>query len=152
MIGSITPCLWFDGNAEEAARFYVSVFPNARIDSEARMGDGKVLTVTFTLNGLQFTALNGGPHYTFSGATSFVVPCETQAEIDHVWAHLAEGGREQQCGWVIDRFGVTWQVIPSGLGRMLGAPDREAAGRATRAMLSMVKFDLARLEAAFRAA
>jgi predicted 3-demethylubiquinone-9 3-methyltransferase (glyoxalase superfamily) len=153
----ITPCLWFDGNAEEAARFYTATFPDSRIEAihrspgETPSGPaGMVLTVDFTLAGSSFVGLNGGPEFTFNEAVSFVVDCEDQAEVDRYWeALLADGGRESVCGWLKDRFGVSWQVIPRQLPEMLNSSDREAAARALEAMLKMVKIDVATLEHAY---
>jgi predicted 3-demethylubiquinone-9 3-methyltransferase (glyoxalase superfamily) len=150
----ITPCLWFDDRAEEAARFYTAIFPNSRIGAISRYGkdaaalsgraEGSVMTIAFELDGQAFTALNGGPMYRFSEAISLVVHCRTQQEVDHYWERLSEGGdpAAQQCGWLKDRFGVSWQVVPEQLGELLGHPDPEKARRATQAMLSMRKLDL----------
>ena len=158
----LTPCLWFDNRAEEAANFYTAVFDNSRINSITRYGKvghevhgrpaGTVMTVEFELDGQTFTALNGGPHFKFNEAVSFQVNCETQREIDHYWEKLSEGGDEkaQQCGWLKDRFGVSWQVVPRGMIEMLQDPDSESAGRAMEAMLGMKKLDLAELERAYR--
>jgi len=157
----ITPCLWFDHQAEEAARFYVGVFKNSRIVSVSRYTEagyevhgqpaGKVMTVAFELDGQPFTALNGGPAFTFNEAISFQVSCETQAEVDYYWVQLGVGGdeRAQQCGWLKDRFGVSWQVVPTALIEMLGAPDTQKVQRATAAMLQMKKLDIAALRRAF---
>jgi predicted 3-demethylubiquinone-9 3-methyltransferase (glyoxalase superfamily) len=156
---NIIPCLWFDGEAEEAARFYVSVFRNARIGRISRYGEegfeihgrpaGSVMTVEFEIEGQNFTALNGGPHFNFNEAISFQIPCETQEEIDHYWERLSAGGRIQQCGWLQDRFGVSWQIIPTTLPDMIGDSDKAKAARAMRAMLGMKKFDIAELRAAY---
>jgi predicted 3-demethylubiquinone-9 3-methyltransferase (glyoxalase superfamily) len=156
---NITPCLWFDGEAEEAARFYVSVFRNARIGRISRYGEegfeihgrpeGSVMTVELEIEGQSFTALNGGPHFKFNEAISFQIPCETQEEIDHYWERLSAGGRIQQCGWLQDRFGVSWQIIPTTLPDMIGDSDKAKAARAMRAMLGMKKFDIAELRAAY---
>lgn len=151
---SITPFFWFGGQAEEAARFYVSIFPNSAVTAVARYGEGTpmpagtVMTVSFTLNGSPFVALNGHQAIPFSGATSFVINCETQAEVDHFWERLGEGGTTQQCGWLVDRFGLTWQVVPVQLPQLLTQPDRARANRVMQAMLTMTKLDIARLEAA----
>ncbi|MEG3630168.1 VOC family protein [Streptomyces poriticola] len=151
--GFIT-CLWFDGQAEEAADHYVSIFRNAAIGrvthyDEAGMGtSGDVLTVEFTANGHPFVALNGGPQFRFTEAVSFQILCADQDEIDYYWSRLAEGGEEGRCGWLKDRFGVSWQVLPAGLTDMIADPDPEAAARATRAMLASRKFDIAALEKA----
>jgi predicted 3-demethylubiquinone-9 3-methyltransferase (glyoxalase superfamily) len=154
----ITPFLWFDDNAEEAANFYVSIFPGATLDHVARYGEagpgepGSAMIVSFRLRGLKFTALNGGPQFSFSSATSFMVNCDTQDEIDHLWRHLCEGGETMQCGWVRDRFGVTWQIIPTALPNFIGGDDPEGALRATKAMYGMVKLDIAELERAYNGA
>jgi predicted 3-demethylubiquinone-9 3-methyltransferase (glyoxalase superfamily) len=139
----ITPFLWFDGRAEEAVRFYCSVFPNAKIEKLSSF------VSSFELEGLRFTALNGGPHYKFSGAISFYVHCESQAEVDHYWEKLGEGGEHQQCGWLRDKFGISWQIIPSALPRLLNDPDRAKADRAMQAMMQMQKIDIGGLERAF---
>lgn len=151
----ITPFLWFDDRIEEAVALYVKVFPDARIVRSARYGPGAprpagtMMTMTFELRGQTFMALNGGPVHRFSPAVSFMVACETQAEVDHYWDGLLEGGGEEQpCGWLRDRFGLSWQVIPSALGRALGDPDPARAGRAVQAMLQMKKIDIAALERA----
>ena len=146
----ITPFLWFNDNAEEAANFYVSVFPNSRIADTARMGEGgPVLTVAFTLNGEDFVGLNGGPVHSFSEAVSFVIDCETQEEVDRYWEALtADGGQPGDCGWLKDRFGLSWQVVPRRLPELLTDPDPARAGRAMQAMMQMHKLDIAALEAA----
>jgi predicted 3-demethylubiquinone-9 3-methyltransferase (glyoxalase superfamily) len=156
----ITPFMWFDGQAQEAAELYVSVFPDSRITGITRYGEagkdvtggapGSVMTIAFELFGQPFTALNGGPLFRFSEAISFEVSCETQDEVDRYWDRLAEGGdpTAQQCGWLKDRFGVSWQIVPTVLGRLLGDPDPEKAGRAMQAMLGMKKLDIAELERA----
>lgn len=144
----ITPFLWFDSNAEEAADFYITVFPNSHKLSELRnTGDapgpkGGVLTVSFELDGLRFTALNGGPAYQFTPAISFVVRCDTQQEIDDYWAKLTAGGKEIQCGWLVDRFGLSWQIVPARLPELLKDP------RAMQAMMKMKKLDIAELRRA----
>lgn len=153
----IQPCLWFDGEAEEAVRLYVSVFPGARLGRITRYGEagkeihgkaaGTVLTVEFELAGLAFMALNGGPQFKFTEAVSFQILCDSQAEIDHFWSRLGEGGEEGHCGWLKDRFGLSWQVVPAALPQMLQDPER--AGRVTQAFLQMKKFDLAALERAY---
>ena len=145
---TITPCLWFDGNGLEAAEFYVSLFPNSRIDDVSPGPDGSPLMISFTLMGRPFQALNGGPHFTFSEAVSLVIPCEGQSDVDHYWAALTEGGEESMCGWLKDRFGLSWQVVPGELGDILGDADPERAARATAAMLQMRKLDLEALRAA----
>jgi len=152
----ISPFLWFDTQAEEAAELYCSIFPNSRILNTSRYAEGgpapagQVMTVTFELDGQRFTALNGGPRFSFTEAVSFVVPCETQAELDTVWDRLLEGGKAQACGWLKDRFGLSWQVVPAALGRLMSDPDRAKSGRVMQAMLKMVKFDIAELERAAR--
>ena len=150
----ITPFLWFDSQAEEAAKFYVSVFGNSRILKTVRYGTagpgpaGSVMTVVFELNGVQFTALNGGPLHRFSEAISFVVNCQSQAEVDTVWEKLSAGGEPDRCGWVKDRYGLSWQVVPSVLPVLLGDPDAAKAQRTMAAMLKMSKLDIAALEQA----
>ncbi len=154
---SITPNLWFDGKALEAARFYVSIFPNSSVDGEhAAAADnpstqaGEPLVVNFTLDGHPFVGINGGPMFTFSEAISFSISCADQAETDYYWdALLAGGGTESQCGWLKDRYGVSWQVIPKQLGEYLGGPDPEGARRAMEAMLEMVKLDVEGLRRAY---
>jgi predicted 3-demethylubiquinone-9 3-methyltransferase (glyoxalase superfamily) len=158
----LTPCLWFDDQGEDAANFYVSVFDNSRINAVTRYGEvgheihgrpaGSVMTVEFELDGQTFTALNGGPHFTFNEAVSFQVMCDTQAEIDYYWEKLGEGGdpNARQCGWLKDRFGLSWQVVPRGMEEMLADPESEGYRRAFAAMLDMKKLDIAALEAAHR--
>ena len=151
----ITPFLRFDGNAEAAANFYVSVFSDSRIVSMARYGDagpgpkGQVMTATFELAGQRFVALNGGPQFKFTEAISFFVNCETQAEIDELWAKLLEGGQPQRCGWLKDRFGLSWQIVPSVLAEMLQDEDAERSKRVVQAMLRMVKLDIQTLKQAY---
>ena len=145
----ITPFLWFDGNAEEAVAFYASVFKNAKVGKTLRMSDGgPVITAAFELEGLSFVALNGGPQFKFTEAVSFFIDCQSQAEVDYYWDRLSAGGSIQQCGWLKDRFGVSWQVIPTALIEMLGDPDRDKANRVMQAMLQMKKIDIAELKAA----
>jgi predicted 3-demethylubiquinone-9 3-methyltransferase (glyoxalase superfamily) len=152
----ITPFLWFDANAEEAVNFYTSIFPNSSIHQVDRYGkdspgtEGSVMVIAFTLDGQEFNALNGGPVYQLSPAISFVVSCEDQAEVDHYWEHLIEGGQADQCGWLTDKFGVTWQIVPQELGELLSDPDPQKAYRAMQAMLKMVKLDIAELRKAFK--
>jgi predicted 3-demethylubiquinone-9 3-methyltransferase (glyoxalase superfamily) len=156
-LSKITPCLWFDGNAEEAAQFYISIFPDSRIDDVHRAAadnpssvEDAVLTVDFTLAGASFMGLNGGPDFRFTEAISFSIDCEDQAEVDRYWIALqAGGGEESMCGWLKDRFGVSWQVVPRQLPEMLDSPDRAAAKRAMEAMLEMRKLDIAKLREAF---
>lgn len=151
----ITPFLWFDHQAEEAMNFYVSVFKNSKVLSVNRYGDagpgpkGSVMTASFELDGQVFTALNGGPMYNFSPAISFVVHCETQAEVDHYWEKLSEGGKTNQCAWLDDQFGVTWQIVPNVLLELIGDPDPVKAGRVMQAMMQMTKIDIATLIRAY---
>jgi predicted 3-demethylubiquinone-9 3-methyltransferase (glyoxalase superfamily) len=151
----ITPNLWFDRQAEQAAEFYVSIFPNSRILGTTRYPEGapgpagEVMTVDFELDGQRFTGINGGPHFTFDEAVSFLVPCADQAEVDRYWDALLEGGgTTSQCGWLKDRFGLSWQVVPDGMDELLADADPERAQRAMQAMLGMVKLDVAALQAA----
>lgn len=154
----ITPFLWFDGQAEEAANFYVSVFKNAKIhdvtrNTEAAPGEtGAVLLVEFELDGQRFMALNGGPEFHFTPAVSFSIDCKDQDEVDYYWDRLTDGGREVQCGWLEDKFGLSWQVVPSVLPELLGSDDRKKADAAMQAMMEMVKLDVAKLQAAYDAA
>jgi predicted 3-demethylubiquinone-9 3-methyltransferase (glyoxalase superfamily) len=155
----ITPCLWFDSQAEEAANAYVAIFKNSRILKISRYGKegheihgmkaGSVMTVEFEIEGQRLVALNGGPHFKFNEAVSFQVHCETQEEIDYFWSRLTEGGEEGPCGWLKDRFGLSWQVVPKVLPDMLMDPDSEKSGRVTKAFLKMKKFDIAALERAY---
>ncbi len=152
----LTICLWFDGQAEQAADYYLSVFPGSSRGRTTRWGEeggdqaGKVLTAEFTVNGQRFVGLNGGPQFTFDEAISFQIDCADQAEVDHYWQRLTEdGGQEAPCGWVKDRFGVSWQVVPKVLPRLLSGDDPAGASRAMRKMLSMRKFDIAELERAY---
>ena len=144
----ITPFLWFDGNAEEAMNFYVSLFKDSKVLGVSRNGD-QFFTGSFQIEGQEFMVLNGGPQYRFTEATSFFVSCQTQEEVDYFWNTLSTGGEESQCGWLKDRFGLSWQIIPTALGEMLGDPDREKADRALNAMLQMQKIDIATLREAF---
>ena len=157
----ITPCLWFDDQAEEAATFYTSIFKNSRITGATRYGEigqeihgkapGSVMTVSFELNGQPFTALNGGPMFPFTEAVSFQIPCESQEEVDYYWEKLSAGGdpNAQQCGWLKDRFGLSWQVVPTPLLTMMGDSDPAKVSRVTQAMFPMKKLDLAKLKQAF---
>jgi predicted 3-demethylubiquinone-9 3-methyltransferase (glyoxalase superfamily) len=155
----ITPFLWFDDQAEEAARSYVAIFENSRITGVARYDataakaagrpEGSVMTVAFELDGQEFTALNGGPMFKFTEAISLVVNCQTQHEVDHFWARLSTGGQEVQCGWLKDRFGVSWQVVPTALIEMLQDKDPQKSRRVMAAMLKMKKIDIAPLERAY---
>jgi len=150
----ITPWLWFDTEGEEAAQFYTSVFPNSTIGHVSRYGsagprpEGMVMTVSFSLDGQDFVALNGGPDFTFNEAVSFKVPCESQEEVDHYWSTLAEGGEEGPCGWLTDRYGVSWQIIPAALRKLTASKDKAKADRVFKAMLQMVKIDVKALERA----
>ncbi len=154
MDDGFTVCLWFDGQAEEAAEYYTSIFPGSSIGkvghyTEAGPGEpGSVLAVEFTANGQRFVALNGGPQFTFDEAISLQIFCEDQDEVDRYWETLTDGGEESVCGWLKDRFGLSWQVIPKGLMELVGDPDPEKAARATEAMLGMRKLDLAEIERA----
>jgi predicted 3-demethylubiquinone-9 3-methyltransferase (glyoxalase superfamily) len=150
---TITPFLWFDDQAEEAAALYVSIFPNSRITAVSPGPGGKAMTVSFELGGLPVTGLNGGPLYRFTEAVSFSVSCEDQAEVDHYWSALtSNGGEEGRCGWLKDPFGFSWQIIPRALPELLGGPDRGKASRAMQAMMGMKKLDVAALRAAAEAA
>lgn len=151
----ITPFLWFNGQAEEAMQFYTSIFPRTRVGDVMRYGDagpgpkGSVMSCTFELEGQEFIALNGGPMFQFSPAISFFVKCATQAEVDTLWEKLGDGGRVQQCGWLQDRFGVSWQIVPTVMLKMMSDPDRVKAKRASDAMMKMVKLDIAKLTTAY---
>jgi len=144
----ITPFLWFDGQAEEAMHFYVSVFRNAKVLSVMPGPDGRAMSVSFELEGQPFHALNGGPDFKFTPAISLFVSCETQQEVDELWKKLSEGGSTNQCGWLQDRYGLSWQIIPTALGRLMGDPDRAKAARVMNAMLQMKKIEIAGLERA----
>jgi len=155
----ITPCLWFNGKAEEAADFYVSVFKDSKIESISRYGEegakasgmqaGSVMTVKLQIDGEEFLALNGGPQFTFSPAVSFIVNCGTQEEIDHLWERLSEGGAKEECGWLRDRYGVSWQIVPTVLDELLSDPDPVVTERVMQAMLKMKKPDIRALESAY---
>jgi predicted 3-demethylubiquinone-9 3-methyltransferase (glyoxalase superfamily) len=151
----IVPFLWFDGRAEEAMNFYASIFKNSKIGDLTRYGkagpgpEGTVMSATFELEGQKFYALNGGPQFTFSPAISFFVNCETQQEVDDLWEKLSEGGQTQPCGWLQDKFGLSWQIIPTILGKLLGDKDAAKAQRVMQAMLQMKKIDIARLKQAY---
>ncbi len=151
----ITPFLWFDHQAEQAANFYVSIFKNSKILGVTRYGpagprpQGSVMTVAFELDGQPFVALNGGPHFKFTEATSFLVACQTQEEVDEFWRRLSEGGQEGQCGWLKDMYGLSWQVTPRILGQMLSDPDPAKSKRVMAAMLQMKKIDIGRLQQAY---
>ena len=142
------PCLWFDGQAEQAAEFYTGVFPDSAITSVGRNPDGSALVVEWTLDGHPYQGLNGGPQYTFSEAISFSISCADQEEVDHYWDRLSEGGSEGPCGWLQDRFGISWQVVPRRLEELLADPDPERAQRAMQAMMGMRKIVVGELEAA----
>lgn len=150
----ITPFLWFDTQAEEAANFYVSIFKNSKIGKVSRYGDagpgpkGSVMVISFQLEGLEFTALNGGPHFKFTPAISMMVNCDTQPEVDELWEKLSQGGRKDRCGWLQDKYGLSWQIVPTALGRLMSSPDRDKANRVMQAMLKMDKLDIATLERA----
>ena len=149
----IVPFLWFDTQAEEAAEFYTSIFPDSKITNVARYGDagpgpkGSAMTVAFELNGQEFVALNGGPQYQFSEAISMYVSCDSQEEVDDYWAKLTEGGEEGPCAWLKDRYGVSWQIVPTRLTELLGDPDPEVSQRAMKNMMTMSKIDIAGLSA-----
>jgi predicted 3-demethylubiquinone-9 3-methyltransferase (glyoxalase superfamily) len=151
----ITPFLWFDNQAEEAAKFYVSVFKNAKINGVSRYGEaspgpaGTVMVAQFQIEGQEFLALNGGPTFTITPAISFVVNCETQAEVDEFWDKLSAGGTTQQCGWLTDKFGVSWQIVPTALGMLMSDPDPVKAGRVMQAMLQMTRIIIADLQRAY---
>jgi predicted 3-demethylubiquinone-9 3-methyltransferase (glyoxalase superfamily) len=147
----VRTCLWFDGQAEEAARFYVALIDGSEIESVSPGPNGKALMVNLKIGDVPYLFLNGGPMYALSPATSIMVMTEDQAETDHLWdALIADGGAESRCAWCVDRFGVSWQVVPKALPRTVGGPDREGAARATQAMMGMGKIDIAALEAAYR--
>lgn len=158
----ITPCLWFNDRAEEAAHFYTSIFPNSTIGKTSRYDEasaavsgqkaGTVLTTEFMLNGQNFMALNGGPLFTFSEAISFVIDCENQDEVDHYWNALTEGGAESQCGWLKDKFGMSWQIVPKELGVLLSDPDPKKSGAVMKAMLEMKKIEVQGLKDAYEQA
>jgi predicted 3-demethylubiquinone-9 3-methyltransferase (glyoxalase superfamily) len=154
----ITPFLWFDDQAEQAVEFYTSIFNNSKIGTITRYGEqgpgqpGTVMSATFYLEGQEFTALNGGPVFSFSPAISFFVHCETQEEIDDLWEKLSEGGEVQQCGWLTDKFGVSWQIVPTILGQLLNDPDPHRSSKVTQAMLKMVKLDIGLLKQAYEQA
>lgn len=151
---AITPCLWFDQEAEEAANFYVSIFKNSKVNSVSRYGkegfdihhqkEGTAMTVDFTLNGQPFIGLNGGPVFKFTEAVSFTIPCETQEEVDYFWEKLTAGGQESQCGWLKDKYGLSWQVVPTILPKLLMDPER--SGRVMNAFMKMKKFDIETLK------
>jgi predicted 3-demethylubiquinone-9 3-methyltransferase (glyoxalase superfamily) len=155
----ITPFLWFDGNAEQAVKFYTSIFKNSKVGKTTRYDEagekvagrpaGSVMTVEFRLEGQDFVALNGGPHFQFTEAISFVVNCQTQAEVDKYWKKLSAGGKQVQCGWLKDKFGLSWQIVPTVLGELLSDPDAAKSQRVMEAMLGMVKLDVKKLKQAY---
>jgi predicted 3-demethylubiquinone-9 3-methyltransferase (glyoxalase superfamily) len=155
---TVTPCLWFDADGEDAANFYVSVFPDSKIVDVTRYGsagprpEGTVMTVEFVIAGQPFVALNGGPDFTFSEAVSFQVSCETQEEVDRYWSTLSEGGEEGPCGWLKDKYGLSWQIVPTALPRLLASSDADRSQRVMAAMLKMGKIEIAELEQAAAAA
>jgi predicted 3-demethylubiquinone-9 3-methyltransferase (glyoxalase superfamily) len=156
----ITPCLWFDDNAEEAVKFYRSIFKKSKVGKIARYGkegyeihgrpEGSVLTIEFELNGQPFTALNGGPIFKFNEAISFQVSCKSQKEVDYYWEKLSKGGEKGQCGWLKDKYGVSWQIVPAVLGKMLSGKDAKVFDRVMKALLQMKKLDIKRLEQAYQ--
>lgn len=154
-MSKITPFLWFDDRAEEAVELYTSIFKNSKIKEVSRYGEagpgpaGQVMTVNFEIEGQEFIALNGGPVFKFTEAVSFVVNCETQEEVDDLWEKLTDGGEEVQCGWLKDKFGLSWQIVPTKLGELMGDPDPVKAQRVTQAMLQMKKLDIAKLQLAY---
>jgi predicted 3-demethylubiquinone-9 3-methyltransferase (glyoxalase superfamily) len=151
----ITPCLWFDNNAEEAVHFYTSIFKNSKVLNLSRYGEGQqmpegtVLTITFQLNGQDFMALNGGPIFKFTEAISFCLDCETQAEVDELWEKLSTDGEESQCGWLKDKYGLSWQIVPSALGKLMSDPDPAKSQRVMQALMQMKKIDIASLQRAY---
>jgi len=151
----ITPFLWFDNNAEEAVKFYTSIFKNSKTGTVSRYGDsapgpkGSVMTAAFTLDGQDFIALNGGPIFKFTEATSFVVNCQTQKEVDHYWEKLSEGGQEVQCGWLKDKFGLSWQIVPTILGELMQSKDPVKTNRVMQALMKMIKLNIEGLQRAY---
>lgn len=155
-MSQITPCLWFDNNGEEAAKFYTSIFKNSKVGAISRYGDGAplpkgtALTVAFQLEGQDFMALNGGPIFKFTEAVSFVVTCETQAEIDHYWNKLtSDGGQESRCGWLKDKYGLSWQIVPAAISQWMQDKDSARTGRVMQALMQMVKLDINKLQQAY---
>jgi predicted 3-demethylubiquinone-9 3-methyltransferase (glyoxalase superfamily) len=152
----ITPFLWFDGRAEEAANFYVSIFKDSKIGKVNRYGDhgpgpkGTVMIATFQINGQDFIALNGGPQFKFTPAVSFVANCENQQEVDDLWEKLSEGGEKRQCGWLQDKFGISWQIVPTALPKLMSDPDREKTSRVMQALMQMTRIEINKLEDAFQ--
>lgn len=159
MMQKITPCLWFDHQAEEAVNFYVSIFKNTRIGNITHYGEegakvsgrpkGSVMTITFQLDGQEFMALNGGPHFTFTEAVSFIINCESQEEIDELWEKLSEGGEKGQCGWLKDKYGLSWQIVPTVLSEMMQSHDYKKTERVMSALLHMKKLDIKRVQEAY---
>ncbi len=151
----ITPFLWFDNNAEEAANFYISIFKNSKLENVSRYGDagpgpkGTVLTVDFELDGQKFIALNGGPQFKFTEAVSFVVHCETQEEIDYFWEKLSAGGQKAECGWLKDKYGLSWQIVPTILGELMGSKDAERSNRVMQAIMKSQKLEIDTLKRAY---
>lgn len=146
----ISTCLWFDNRADEAVKFYTSVFKNSKITTTLPGPDGKAIAISFVLNGIEFQALNGNPRFEFTESTSLSVNCETQAEVDELWSKLtANGGEESMCGWLKDKYGLSWQIVPNGVFELFTHPDREKVNRAMQAMMQMRKLDIAKLKAAF---
>ena len=152
---TITPFLWFNGQAEEAARFYTSIFKNSKMGTINRYGaegpgpEGSVMVATFQLDGQDFIGLNGGPQFQFTEAISFVVNCDTQQEVDELWQKLSEGGTQQQCGWLKDKYGLSWQIVPAEFGELMQTPDAEKRSRVMKAMMQMTKLDIVRLKQAY---
>jgi predicted 3-demethylubiquinone-9 3-methyltransferase (glyoxalase superfamily) len=150
----ITPCLWYDGDAEAAVKFYLGIFKDAKIIRTSRYTDagpgpkGSILTISFKLGSQEFLALNGGPEYKFTPATSFIVDCKTQKDVDYYWKHLSKGGKGVQCGWLEDKFGMSWQIVPTVLLKIINGRDEKKADRVLRAMMGMVKLDIKKLLAA----
>lgn len=159
MIQKISPCLWFDNQAEEAVNFYVSIFKNTKIGNITHFGEegakvsgrpkGSVMTVTFQLDGQEFMALNGGPHFTFTEAVSLIINCASQEEVDELWEKLSEGGEKGQCGWLKDKYGLSWQIVPTVLSEMMQSQDHEKTNRVMSALLQMKKLDIKRLQEAY---
>jgi predicted 3-demethylubiquinone-9 3-methyltransferase (glyoxalase superfamily) len=145
---SITPCLWFDGKAEDAMKFYRSIFKSTKVLSVHRQGK-KVLVVFFRLNGLEFMGLNGGPNFKFNPAVSFLVSCKSQREVDTYWKKLSKGGAEGQCGWLTDKYGLSWQIVPTALGELMGDKDKKKSDRVFQAMMKMTKIDIKALKSAY---
>jgi predicted 3-demethylubiquinone-9 3-methyltransferase (glyoxalase superfamily) len=159
MMQKVTPCLWFDNQAEEAVNFYVSIFKNTKIGNITHYGEegakvsgrpkGSVMTVTFQLDGQEFMALNGGPHFTFTEAVSFIIHCASQEEVDELWEKLSEGGEKGQCGWLKDKYGLSWQIVPTVLSEMMQSHDFQKTNRVMSALLQMKKLDINRLQEAY---